>query len=346
MSAARRHSSRLLRWLPGLVISAIAIYAIIHFTEGQDFGAALRTVSPWFVVFLIAFSLLTLFARSIGWRTILGRRVDLKTCFFGISEGYFLNNLFPLRAGELGRALFVGRASGLGMMHILSTILIERAFDIFFAAGILLITLPLVVGAAWIKPVAFTAFVIVIAGLAFLFFLSINREKFQDWIHSRNFRSSFVTKRILPQINKIMDGLSALVHPGQFVMSFIWIGINWVLWVLMYFVTVAQLAPEAPIWWGGFIGSLLSLGVAIPAAPASVGVYEASVVGAFAILGVSNSAGLAYAIVLHLVQIVVTAILGMWGMIREGRSFSTLLTAIREKPQIEQVEQVGTSEEH
>jgi len=77
--------------------------------------------------------------------------------------------LFPLRAGELGRALFVGRASGLGMMHILSTILIERAFDIFFAAGILLITLPLVVGAAWIKPVAFTAFVIVIAGLAFLF---------------------------------------------------------------------------------------------------------------------------------------------------------------------------------
>jgi len=39
-----------------------------------------------------------------------------------------------------------------------------------------------------------------------------------------------------------MDGLSALVHPGQFVMSFIWIGINWVLWVLMYFVTVAQLA--------------------------------------------------------------------------------------------------------
>ncbi len=343
MSAVRWHSSRLLRWLPGLVISAIAIYAIIHFTEGQDFGAALRTVNPWFVVFLIALSIITLFTRSIGWRTILGKRVDLKTCFFGISEGYFLNNLFPLRAGELGRALFVGRASGLGMMHILSTILIERAFDIVFAAGILLVTLPLVVGAAWIKPVAFTAFVIVIAGLAFLFFLSINREKFQGWVHSRNLRPGFITRRILPQVNKVMDGLSALVHPGQFIASFLWIGLNWALWVIMYYVTVAQLAPEAPVWWGGFIGSLLSLGVAIPAAPASVGVYEASVVGAFAILGVSNSAGLAYAIVLHLVQIVVTATFGLWGMIREGRSFSTLLTAIREK-QLE--EQVVTSEEY
>ncbi len=334
---------KLLRWLPGVVISAIAVYAIIHFTEGQDFGTALRMVNPWFVLFLVVFSVLTLLTRSIAWRTILGNRVSLKTCFFGVSEGYFLNNLFPLRAGELGRALFVGRASGLGMMHILSTILIERAFDIIFAASILLITLPLVVGAGWIKPVAFVAFMLVIAGLIFLFLISINRQKFQDWVQSRNFRSGFVKRRILPQINKIMDGLSALVHPEQFFLSFLWIGINWALWIIMYYVTVAQLTPEAPLWWGGFIGSLLALGVAIPAAPASVGVYEASVVGAFAVLGVSNSAGLAYAIVLHLVQIVVTTTFGLWGMIRDGRSFSSLLATIKEK---QQADQIATSEEH
>lgn len=338
----RGNSRRLLRWLPGVVISAIAIYAVIHFTEGQDFGAALRSVKPWFVIFLIAFSVLTLVVRSIAWRTILGNQVTLKTCFFGVSEGYFLNNVFPLRAGELGRALFVGRASGLGMIHILSTILIERAFDIIFAASILLLTLPLVVGAEWIKPVAFIAFVVVLTGLVFLFLISNNRQKFQGWIQSRNFRSGFFRLRVLPQVNKVMDGLSALVHPGQFFLSFFWIGVNWALWIIMYYVTVAQLAPGAPIWWGGFIGSLLSLGVAIPAAPASVGVYEASVVGAFAVLGVSNSAGLAYAIVLHLVQIVVTTTFGLWGMIRDGRSFSSLLSTIKHE---QQVEHIVTSEE-
>jgi hypothetical protein len=339
----RGNSRRLLRWLPGVVISAIAIYAVIHFTEGQDFGTALRSVKPWFVIFLITFSVLTLLVRSIAWRTILGNRVALKTSFFGVSEGYFLNNLFPLRAGELGRALFVGRASGLGMMHILSTILIERAFDIIFAASILMLTLPLVVGAEWIKPVAFVAFVVVLAGLAILFAISINRQKFQGWVQSRAFRPGFFKQRVLPQVNKIMDGLSALVHPGQFFLSFFWIGVNWVLWIVMYYVTVAQLAPGAPIWWGGFIGSVLSLGVAIPAAPASVGVYEASVVGAFVILGVSNSAGLAYAIVLHLVQIVVTTTFGLWGMIRDGRSFSSLLSSIKQE---QQVEHIVISEEH
>ena len=344
MSPERKGSARgWLRWLPGVVISAIAVYAVIHFTEGQDFGAALRSVKPWFVIFLVAFSVLTLLVRSIAWRTILGNQVALKACFFGVSEGYFLNNLFPLRAGELGRALFVGRASGLGMMHILSTILIERAFDIVFAASILLLALPLVVGADWIKPVAFIAFVAVLAGLAILFAISINRQRFQQWVQSREFRAGFIKQRVLPQVNKVMDGLSALVHPGQFFLSIFWIGVNWILWVVIYYVTVAQLAPGAPIWWGGFIGSVLSLGVAIPAAPASVGVYEASVVGAFAILGVSNSAGLAYAIVLHLVQIVVTTTFGLWGMFRDGRSLSSLLASLKNG---QQEEQIVVSEEH
>lgn len=322
---------KVLRWLPGVLISAIAIYAVIRFTHGQDFGTAIRSVKPWFIIFQVVISVLTLLTRAQAWRTILGKRVKLKTCFFGISEGYLLNNLFPLRAGEIGRALFVGRSSGLGTLHILSTILIERAFDIFFAASILLLTLSRVVEAGWIKPVAFTAFFVVIAGLVFLFLISVNREKFQSWLQGKNFHSGFINNRILPQVNKVMDGLSALVHPGQFFLSLFWIGINWGIWVVMYYVSVAQIVPDAPLWWGGFIGSVLALGVAIPAAPASVGVYEAAVMGAFAVLGVSGSSGLAYAIVLHLVQIVVTTTFGLWGMIRDGRSLSSLLASVLEK---------------
>jgi len=188
-----------------------------------------------------------------------------------------------------------------------------------------------VVEAAWIKPVAFTAFFVVIAGLVFLFLISVNREKFQSWLQGKNFHSGFINNRILPQVNKVMDGLSALVHPGQFFLSLFWIGINWGIWVVMYYVSVAQIVPDAPLWWGGFIGSVLALGVAIPAAPASVGVYEAAVMGAFAVLGVSGSSGLAYAIVLHLVQIVVTTTFGLWGMIRDGRSLSSLLASVLEK---------------
>ena len=89
--------------------------------------------------------------------------------------------------------------------------------------------------------------------------------------------------------------------------------------------------------------TLLALGVAIPAAPASVGVYEASVVGAFAVLGVSSSSGLAYAIVLHLVQVIVTTVFGLWGMIRDGQNLSTLLSSVTDQ---KQVQEPAAIEEH
>ncbi len=328
------HSSKmktLLRWLPGVMISAIAIYAVIHFSRMQDFHAALKTVTLKYIVIITMLSLLSLVVRAIAWRTILGDQISLLNSFFGVNEGYFLNNLFPLRAGEIGRALSVGRSSGLGMLHVLSTILIERAFDIVFAAGIALITLPFIVGSEWIKPIAFSAFVIVILGLVFLFLVANNRRKIQGWIDKKDFKSRFLVERVLPQINKLIDGMTALVKPSRFLLSFFWIGMTWVVWMFFYYSTVAQLANGAPLWWGAFVSSLLALGVAIPSAPAAVGVYEAAIVGSLALLGISSSSALAFAIVMHLDQIVITAIFGMWGLIRDGQSLSSLLATLSDQ---------------
>ena len=325
-----------LRWVPGVLISALAIFAIIRFANIKDVGPALRTVKVGFVLLLLGLSVVTLVVRGMAWKSILGNKVNFTTAFFGVCEGYFLNNLLPFRAGELARGLFVGRSSGLGTVHVLSTIVIERAFDIAFAASIILLTLPKVVGASWMRPVGLTAFAVVMAGLLALFVISKNRYRVKDWIESRNFRSAFINTRIVPQVNKLLDGLEALVHPAQFFMSIFWIGMTWLLWVVIYHLAVSQLVETAPLWWGGFIASLLALGVAIPSAPAAVGVYEASVVGAFSILGVSSGMALAYAIVLHVAQILTTTVFGLWGMIRDGRRFSDILASISVKRQVEE----------
>lgn len=329
---------KVLRWLPGVVISAIAIYAVIRFSHMQDISEALKSVRLSFILVMLALSVLSLAVRAIAWRTILGRQVSFPAAFFGVSEGYFLNNLFPLRLGELGRALSVGRSSGLGILHVLSTIIIERAFDIVYAAGIVLLTLPLVVGADWIKPIAMIAFAVVLLGLLVLYLVANNREKFQSWISKRNFRSKFITERLLPQVTKIIDGMSALVKPSQFLLSVFWIGMTWVVWMVMYYYTVTQLAANPPLWWGLFIAGLLALGVAVPSAPAALGVYEGSLVGALAILGVSTGSALAYAVILHLIQIVVTAIFGLWGLIRDGQNLTTLFSTLSNQKKVEELE--------
>jgi hypothetical protein len=99
----------------------------------------------------------------------------------------------------------------------------------------------------------------------------------------------------------------------------------------VYYLSIRQLVDSAPLWWGAFVASMLALGVAIPSAPASVGVFEAAVVGSLALLGISSSSALAYAIVMHLDQIVVTAVFGLWGLIRDGQSISSLLASLSQK---------------
>jgi uncharacterized membrane protein YbhN (UPF0104 family) len=138
-----------------------------------------------------------------------------------------------------------------------------------------------------------------------------------------------------------MDGLSTLTHPGQFLLSLFWIALSWAMWVVLYDCLVWQILPTAPLWNGAFVGSLLALGVAIPSAPAAVGVYEASMTAALVIVGSTESVALAYAILLHVIQFVICAILGIWGLVRDGQSFSSLMSDLklgRESGQAEEIE--------
>ena len=217
------------------------------------------------------------------------------------------------------------------MFHVLSTIVIERSFDIAVAAILVLVTLPLVVGLAWVKVVALIALFLVIIGLFALFLIARYKEKVSDWVRKVGQKWAFVEKFVVPQLNKLLDGLSTLTHPGQFLLSLFYIVLAWLMWVVMYDLLIWQITPTAPFWNGAFIGSILALGVAIPSAPAAVGVYEASMVAAVVVLAgtQAESKALAYAILLHILQFIVSAVFGVWGLIRDGQSFSSLMENLR-----------------
>lgn len=318
-----------LRWLPGVLISAIAIYAIFKFVQFKDLVAAFSKVGWPFILIVFSIDVASMMVRGIAWRYILGGKVSWAQSFFGICEGYFLNNIFPLRAGEIGRSIFVGKSSGLGTFHVLSTIVIERAFDIAIAAILILITLPLVIGLAWVKTVALVALAIVIALLVGLFLLARSREKVVVWMQKWGAEKRLVSKFVLPQLSKLIDGLEALTNPKQFLLSFFWVAVTWFIWVIVYDIMVWQVIPDAPFWSGAFVGSILALGVAIPSAPAALGVYEATMVAAVIVLGGNESSALAVALIMHVLQFVSCGIFGIWGLAREGQSLSSLYSRLQ-----------------
>lgn len=316
-----------LRWLPGVLISLIAIYAVIKFVNPEDLKNAFQSVDPKLFVFLILLNILGVVVRGKTWQVILGEGVSFRTAFFGVAIGYFLNNVLPFRAGEIGRSYFVGRRTGKGTFFVLSTIVIERAFDVAFAAALVVLTLPYLHGMEKIKPIATLVLAVVVAALFVLFLVAHNKEKVLRLAQSVKKPDKLVAF-LLPKIQNLIEGFSLLAKPSQFIRSFLWVGACWVVWSFAYYLAVSVILPGAPYWWGAFVSGLLALGVAIPSAPSALGVFEASFVAAIAILGGEAGTALAYAIILHILQFLVIAVFGVWGLIREGVSFSQMMDRI------------------
>lgn len=317
------------RWLPGVLISGVALFALFRMATWQDLTVAFKSIQLTNLLAALALTLVSLVVRSAAWQALLGGTPNLVQTFFIICQGYLLNNLFPLRAGEIGRAVFMGRAIGVSPFHILSTIVIERAFDLAMAAILLLSTLPLAIGAEWAKPVATVTLVLVVAGLAAMFLMARYAEKVHAWLFRIGQRWPAAQRIVLPRIDSMLDGLGALKSLNQFLKVTFWIVVSWGIWVLVYYVMLLPIAPQAPLWWAAFADAILALGAAIPSAPASLGVYEASMVAALSILGVAYSPALGYAVLMHFIQFATTAVLGFWGLARERRSLSSLFREAR-----------------
>jgi len=71
------------------------------------------------------------------------------------------------------------------------------------------------------------------------------------------------------------------------------------------------------------------MGIAIPSAPAALGVFEAAIVGGLTLVSVNNSKALAFAIIMHFLQFTTTGILGFIGLAVEGLSMKKLLSEFR-----------------
>ena len=317
------------RWLPGVVISVVALFLVFRVATFQDLAKAFGSVQPLNLAAAVTISVLSMWIRGWAWKVLLGNKPSVVQSFFIINEGYLLNNLFPLRAGEIGRAVFMGKVIGVSPFHVLSSIIIERAFDLIFAAAMLLSTLPLALGVDWARPASIGTLVFMAALMATLYLMA----RFSDRVHAIALviggRWRLFNRYVIPQVDSLLDGLSALTKWRQFLLSTVLIGATWVCWLAVYYVMLITIAPAAPFWWAIFADSILALGVAIPSAPAGLGVYEGAMVLALTILGIAQPVALAYAIIMHFLQFIITGVLGFWGLLRERRSFRTLFSDIQ-----------------
>ncbi len=316
------------RWVPGFLLSFIALIALVKFVPIDQAFILLRRVSIYYYLLAALFILLFLLVRAIGWRALLGFRPTYKDTFLNLSLGYFINNIFPFRLGEISRALFMGATIKVNPGLVLSSIFLERVFDLFILAFFLLLMLPHVIGVAWMKTIAWTILGIMIIGFIFIFFITQNSVFVEKALTKIGKRSRLTKKIIIPFILSIMDGFKSIKEPKQLVIGFVGIIGSWLVSFFQFSLFLYMMTGTSEWWWGAFANTALALGIALPSAPAGLGLYESSIVAGLKIFNIDESIALAFALIMHVSQFVLVGILGMFTLYKDGNSLKSLYSQL------------------
>ncbi|MBW6465569.1 MAG: flippase-like domain-containing protein [Brevefilum sp.] len=338
-AGTERVTGKVLRWLVPLLISALAIWLVLREIEISQFLTNLRLIRwPTFLLASV-FYFVSYAARVFCWFILLRHKVSYRDVFFTMGVGYLLNNIFPFRLGEIGRAVFLDDPERISMFEVFSSIIVERVFDVFLAAMFVLSVLPRILGANYDQRLITIALALAVFGLAVLFLLAKYKVRIGMWLDRWGERSGFVRDWLTPKILHGLEGLSVLTTPRVFLLAFFSLAVSWGLAFVQNDIIFNSLYPDPPFWWMTFVLSAGAFGAALPSAPAGLGVFEGAVVAAFALLGVGAEVAFTHAIVIHAMTFIYASLIGLIGLRLRGEVlFAFIQRVLKRAPQVKAVE--------
>jgi hypothetical protein len=317
------------RFILGLLISAIFIYLAFNKIDFVQMWQALKQAKYVWLLPAVGFMFISLWIRALRWRYFMEPikpGIGLHRLFSAMMVGYYGNNVFPLRAGEVLRAYAIGKSAGVSRMASFATIFVERLIDIF--ALLLLIGFSVLFHQypGWIKKWSILILIGTVAATIFMILLMQRTEQTLRVVGrlARPFPEN-VQKSINKLLGSFLDGF-AIFKKSEHFWTIIWQSIAlWLLYAAVNYVVLEAFSLNSylPIGASFVILVITSISIMIPAAPAYVGTFHLACQQALMLFNnpanpsISSSEALSFAVVLHFTNFVPITVVGFIYFYRE-----------------------------
>lgn len=229
-----------------------------------------------------------------------------------------MNNFLPFRLGEVGRAFLLSRKTGLGFMEVFPTIVIERAIDLMFSAGILIISVSFVLQVSIASRIGYLVGGVMLVGLIVLFILVKQRNKSEEVFQKLSLRWPKLQKTGGRLLASFFEGLTVLTDMRLFALFLFWMTLTWLIAIGQYFILLRAFFPSADLTWALFILGASAFGGAIPSLPGGIGTLDAAVSGAITLLSNNIDSAVAFVVMMRLFNYLVTGIPALIALSNEG----------------------------
>ena len=293
------------------IIVAVLFFLLFRKLDFELFEKYLAEGNKLLILCGVLVYLLAFFVRAARWKVLLKHIGDFKVPELTpvIVAGYAVNNVLPVRIGEIVRAAIAGKLFKISIPATFASVFVERIFDGLTIALILSVTIFFYPFQENMKMLAWGASLFF--ALLFLFALvSAFSPKPLGFVRFIRSKAPEFSMPLFDFAEKFLRGAASLDSWQKiFATFFLSLGV-WAFELAVYLLISAAFGVRIP-----FVGCLVmlcaaNLGMLAAPTPAGLGVFQGAIVFALESFNVPYEQRMAVALILHAAQIVPTTVIG------------------------------------
>lgn len=312
-----------LRGALGILLSVALLVFALREVSLATVWAELRRSDLLLFALATALATATFPLRALRWRVILwpvAPALPLGPLWRATAIGAMVNNVVPVRAGELARAYALTReAPAVPFAASFASLAVDRLFDAIVVLLLLLIAMldpafhagisaggrGLVTGAAATGAMGIGALLVIL--YAIVVFPDRLIAVFETF--ARRVAPRFEERGRLA-LRAFAGGLGVLRHPGRFLSVLGWTTLHWLVNALAFWIGFRAVGVEVPFSAALLVQGLIAVAVALPAAPGFFGVFELVGKTALAFYGIGGDLAVSWALGFHILTFIPITVIG------------------------------------
>lgn len=287
----------------GYLIACACLVWVFHNIRWGELFRNAGSINWWWVAAAVVCDVLSYLCQGVRWRLLLDATGPIPAwrTTQAIYAGLFVNEILPLRTGELVRAYLASRWLGARLSAVVPSILAERFFDAIWltvAVGSAAFFVPLPKYLLEAEDVL--AIGVLAAAGGFVYVAFRGRPSVLEVTSGAAIRGARRGK-MSHLLRSVSCGLHQIGRSASFYASFAVSALVLVFQILAFWLVMLAYGLKLPVWVGAVVLLMIHLGTAIPAAPSNVGTYQFFCVVGLTLFGVDKTLATGFSVVVFLV---------------------------------------------
>jgi uncharacterized protein (TIRG00374 family) len=260
---------------------------------GANVGALMLAVSVMAIVYVI---------QADRWRVIsVVPGVSLVRFAGWVVGAVAVNNVVPGRAGDILRSEWLARGAGKPRASAVSSVVVDRGFDVVTLVAMLGLTYPFVPHPRWLNDFWIVGgslgVVVSIVFIAAMFYAGRGRASAARGMRAR--------------LADVAHGVGSVLRGRLVLRIAVRSALAWTAWAFSAWLVASSLGIALTPLEVLFVTAVLNLGVAIPSSPGFIGTYQWLGVSALGNLGVGHADAFAFSVLMHAAWYLPTTLAGV-----------------------------------